>query len=197
MIDLEGIIRQRVYDSIRVKKRLLQGDLIKVVAQVGGVLVEAYRGGNKVILFGNGGSAADAQHIAAELIGRYYLNRAALPAIALTTNSSSLTAVANDYSFDLIFARQLEAMAAHGDVAVGISTSGNSENVVQALRSAKEKGVVTVGLTGEEGGEVKSIVDYCICVPCKETPRIQECHILLGHILCEIIERSIFGDLRI
>ena len=146
-----------------------------------------------MLLFGNGGSAADAQHIAAEFVGRYYLDRPALPAQALTVNTSSLTAIANDYDYDQIFSRQIEAFGQAGDVAIGISTSGNSRNIVEALRVAKRKDMVTVGMTGESGGQLKVEVDYCICVPSRDTPRIQEAHILVGHILSELVEQAIFG----
>ena len=153
--------------------------------------------GRKLFLFGNGGSAADAQHIAAELVGKFQLERHALPAIALTVNTSCLTAIANDYSFDEVFARQIEALAAQGDIAAGISTSGNSPNVLHAIERANAQGVTTIGLTGAKGGKLKLLADRCICVPSEDTPRIQEMHILIGHILCEIVERELFGAGRI
>jgi len=146
------------------------------------------------LLFGNGGSAADAQHIAAELVGRYYLDRRPLPAEALTVNASSVTAIGNDYDFNQIFSRQVEALGNSEDVAVGISTSGNSVNVIRGVQAAKRKGLITAALTGEGGGSLKGEVDYCICVPSKDTPRIQEAHILIGHILCELVERALFGQ---
>lgn len=164
------------------------------LVQVAEELIQAYKAGKKVLLFGNGGSAADAQHIAAELVGKYYLERKPLPAQALTVNTSSLTAIGNDYAFEQIFARQVEALGNSGDVAIGISTSGNSPNVIRGLQAGKRKRLITVGLTGEDGGTLKGEVDYCICVPSKDTPRIQEAHILIGHILCELVERSLFGQ---
>jgi len=164
------------------------------LAQVAEELIKIYRAGKKVLLFGNGGSAADAQHIAAELVGKYYIDRRPLPAEALTVNTSSLTAIGNDYAFERIFARQVEALGNPGDVAIRISTSGNSPNVIEAIRAAKKKGMSTIGLTGAEGGRLKNEVDYCICVTSKDTPRIQEAHILIGHIWCELIERALFGN---
>ncbi len=142
----------------------------------------------KLIIFGNGGSAADAQHIAAELVGRFKMERKGLPAIALSVNTSILTAIGNDYSFDEIFVRQIEAIGKKGDVAIGISTSGNAENVIRAINKAKEIGIATIGLTGKDGGKLKDIVNIPIIIKTEDTARIQECHIFLGHILCEIIE---------
>lgn len=185
-----SVVRSRVEESIRVKQRLLEQEGGIVLAA--GILVEAYRSGGKALFFGNGGSAADAQHIATELVGRYYLERPALPADALTVNTSSLTALGNDYSFDEVFARQVEAFGKAGDVAVALSTSGNSENVIRGVLKATEKGLRTVGLTGADGGRLRGIVECCICVPSRDTPRIQESHILIGHILCEIVEQSLF-----
>jgi len=177
--------------------REVLGDLsaqAEEIAAVAARLVEAYRGGRQAIFFGNGGSAADAQHLAAEMVGKYYLHRSALPALALNANTSVLTAVANDYSFDQVFARQLEAFGKAGDVAVGISTSGNSLNVIEAVRVAHQRGMVTVGLTGKGGGRLKAETDHCICVPSDDTPRIQEGHMVVGHILCELVEATLFGD---
>jgi D-sedoheptulose 7-phosphate isomerase len=150
--------------------------------------------GNKVLLFGNGGSAADAQHIAAEFVGRFAFERRALPALALSVNTSCVTAIGNDYGFDLVFSRQIEALGREGDVAIGISTSGNSQNVLQGLSAARKLGLSTVALTGCNGGKLKSAVDHCICAPSNETPRIQECHLLIGHIICELVERTIFPE---
>ena len=179
--------------SIATKQDLLgSAETLSTIAEVSELLVSALRQGAKVLLFGNGGSAADAQHIAAELVGRFAFNRPALPALALSVNSSCVTAIGNYYGFDQVFMRQLEALAQSGDVAIGISTSGNSANVVQALVAAKKKGLRTVALTGQTGGELLDKADHCICVPSKETPRIQECHILIGHILSELIERELF-----
>ena len=188
----QAVISQRIKDSIAVKQLLLRH--AEICAEVAERLIRAIKRGNKVLLFGNGGSAADAQHIAAEFVGRYYLDRPALPAQALTVNTSSLTAIGNDYDYDQIFSRQIEAFGQAGDVAIGISTSGNSRNVIEALRAAKRNDMVAVGMTGENGGQLKAEVDYCICVPSKDTPRIQEAHILVGHILSELVEQAIFGD---
>lgn len=188
----ESLISQRVQESIEVKKKLLGfKSLIKEISQK---IVHAYRNNNKVILFGNGGSAADAQHIAAELTGKYYLVRKSLPAIALTVNASNLTAIANDYSFNHVFSRQLEGIGNEGDIAIGISTGGNSENVLEALQLASENGLVTIGLTGQDGGKMKDIVDLCLRVPSDDTPRIQEAHTVVGHIICEIVEKELFQE---
>jgi D-sedoheptulose 7-phosphate isomerase len=185
------LVRIRVQESIAVKQRLSQqaGE----IAHAGHMLVEAYRAGGRLLLFGNGGSAADAQHIAAEFVGRYYLSRPSLPAEALTVNTSSLTAIANDFGYAEVFARQVEGLARTGDVALGISTSGNSDNVLRGVEMANAKGLQTIGLTGEDGGKLRELVDCCICVPSREVPRIQESHILIGHILCEIVEAELFG----
>jgi len=181
--------------SIATKQSLLGSpDVVLKIAKVSEILVNAFRHGYKVFLFGNGGSAADAQHIAAEFVGRFAFDRPALPAMALSVNSSCVTAIGNDYGFDQVFSRQLEALARAGDVAIGISTSGNSPNVVHALSVARKMGLQTVALTGCTGGELLKKVDYCICAPSKETPRIQECHILIGHIISELVEREIFHE---
>lgn len=191
---LEEFIRERIKTTMSVQEKLLEQGYI--ISQVANVLLEAYKTGKKILIFGNGGSAADAQHIAAELTGKYYLDRKPLPAIALTTNTSSLTAIGNDYTFDDIFARQIEALGEPGDVAIGISTSGNSLNVIKGLRAARLKGLITVVMTGMDGGQAKAEGDYCICVPSYDTPRIQEAHILIGHILCELVERALFGGIE-
>jgi D-sedoheptulose 7-phosphate isomerase len=190
------LIAKRLENSIAVKNELLgNAETLKLIGEIAELIVKAYRNGKKVILFGNGGSAADAQHIAAELMGKYYLERDPLPAIALTVNTSSLTALGNDYSFGLIFARQLEALGEAGDVVIGISTSGDSENVIRALEVAKGKGLMTVGFTGRDGGRLKNdVVHYCLNIPSEDTPRIQEGHITMGHIICEIVERELFGS---
>jgi D-sedoheptulose 7-phosphate isomerase len=189
---LQVVISQRIEASIAVKQRLLS--YTEICAEVAERIIRAYKKGNKALLFGNGGSAADAQHIAAEFVGRFYLDRSALPALALTVDTSSLTAIGNDYAYDQIFSRQIEAFGQAGDVAIGISTSGNSCNVIEGLRAAKRKGMVAVGMTGESGGQLKAEVDYCICVPSRDTPRIQEAHMLVGHILCELVEQALFGN---
>lgn len=190
----QGFARAQVEASIAVKRAVLEDEnLLQTLEQAAQAVVRALQSGGKVLLFGNGGSAADAQHIAAELVGRYKRERAGLAAIALTVNTSVLTAVANDYSFDRVYARQVEALGAPGDVAIGISTSGNSMSVVHGLEAARRKGLVTVGMTGVTGGRLKLQVDLCLQVPSKETPRIQECHILVGHILSEYVEEELFG----
>jgi D-sedoheptulose 7-phosphate isomerase len=181
--------------SIATKQSLLSSsDVVLTVAKVSEILVNALKQGNKVLLFGNGGSAADAQHIAAELVGRFSFERPALPALALSVNTSCVTAIGNDYGFDRVFSRQLEALARRGDIAIGISTSGNSANVLRAMSTAKEIGLHTIALTGRTGGNLRNTVDHCICVPSNETPRIQECHILIGHIISELVEREIFCE---
>jgi D-sedoheptulose 7-phosphate isomerase len=189
----EDLVRQRFSDHAEAAERLVESDLTTVVAEVADAIVHAYRENHKLILFGNGGSAADATHTAAEFVGRYARDRAALPAIALGENVSSVTAISNDYSFEHVFVRQLEALGATGDVAVGISTSGNSSNVVAGLEAARAKAMVTVGLTGGEGGAIAAVCDHCICIPANETPRIQEGHILVLHVLCELVEEELFG----
>jgi len=194
-----GILRlvtERVRQSIEVKQAVLADDhLIELVNEAAWACIRALEVGGKLIFFGNGGSAADSQHLAAELTGRYLRKRQALGAIALTTNTSCLTAIGNDYSYDEVFSRQIAALGGKADIAIGISTSGHSKNVILALRKAKEKGLTTVALTGSSGGEVRHLADYCLRIPTEQTPRIQEAHILLGHILCEIIEEN-FADER-
>lgn len=188
---LEDVIAQRIEASIAVKQGLLRHTAL--CAEVAERIIGAFKEGHQVLLFGNGGSAADAQHIAAEFVGRYYLDRPALPAQALTVNTSSLTAIGNDYDFDQVFSRQIEAFGQPGDVAIGISTSGNSRNVIAALRAARRREMVTIALTGESGGQMKAEAEYCIRVPSTDTPRIQEGHILVGHIVSELVEQAIFG----
>jgi D-sedoheptulose 7-phosphate isomerase len=188
-----NLIKQRITQSINVKEEILKNeDLLKTISEVANEIIKAFRKDRKVLLCGNGGSAADAQHIAAELSGRFYKDRKPLFAEALHVNTSFLTAVANDYSFDDVFARAVEGFGREGDILIGISTSGNSPNVVNAIKKAKEKGLITVGLTGKNGGKLKNLVDYLINVPSEDTPRIQEAHILIGHILCEIVESELF-----
>jgi len=194
--DFQPMVRERLQSAITVKNMLLLDDNYqRLVIRVAMRVIESLGSGGKVILFGNGGSAADAQHLAAEFIGRYLKERRALPALALSVNLSSLTAIGNDYGFDLVFARQIEALGKAGDVAIGISTSGNSPNVIQALGVAKSKSIYTVSLTGKSGGKSKNVADCTICIPSEETPRIQECHILTGHLICEIVEEALFKNL--
>lgn len=195
IINFEDRVTELMAASIVVKQNLLSSPVVvPTVARVSEILITALRQGNKIMLFGNGGSAADAQHIAAELVGRFAFDRPPLPALAFSVNSSCVTAIGNDYGFEQVFSRQLEALARPGDVAIGISTSGNSPNVIKAIMKAREMGLQTVGLTGNTGGNLKKIADYCICVPSDETPRIQECHILVGHILSELVEQEIFHE---
>jgi len=192
--DFEQRVSRSIQSSITAKQRLLSdAGLISTVAKVSAILVDAFQQGNKVILFGNGGSAADSQHIAAEFVGRFAFDRPALPALALSVNTSCVTAIGNDYGFDLVFSRQIEALGRAGDVVIGITTSGSSPNVLQGVTAARKLGMHTVGMTGCTGGTLKGAVDHCICVPSNETPRIQECHILVGHIIAELAEQTIFG----
>ena len=186
----ELILRANIESSIEVHHRLMDACL-PAMTKAADALVAAYRSGHKALFFGNGGSAADAQHLAAEFVGRYLCERSPLPALALNCNSSAVTAIGNDYGYDQVFARQLEAFAVPGDVAVGISTSGNSPSVVRAVRSAHRLGLFTVALTGASGGALRNLVDALIAVPSGDTPRIQECHILVGHALCDAVERAI------
>lgn len=187
--DKEIIVRT-IEESILVKQGVLR-TMAPALLQAAEVLIASLNSGGKLILFGNGGSAGDAQHIAAELVGRFERERRALPAIALTTNSSTLTAIGNDYGYDKIFSRQVEAWAHLGDVAIGITTSGNSPNVLEGIAAAKAKGAKTIGMTGEKGGKLASQVDLCLKVPSSNTARIQESHIMIGHILCLLIEKNI------
>jgi D-sedoheptulose 7-phosphate isomerase len=192
---LERLVADRVGDSIAVKQAFFRNDkALALVADVARTIITSIRGGGKVLFFGNGGSAADAQHLAAELAGRFLRERPGLPGLALTTNTSCLTAIGNDYGYDLVFARQLQAIALAGDVAVAISTSGNSTSVLRAAEAAKEKKMITVGMTGADGGKLKPLVDYCLCVTSDHPARIQEVHILIGHILCEIVEEELFNE---
>jgi D-sedoheptulose 7-phosphate isomerase len=194
-----GNFEQRVTHSIQASiavKQLLLGnaEIVSIIAKVSERLVGTFSKGNKVLLFGNGGSAADAQHIAAEFVGRFAFNRPPLPALALSVNTSCVTAIGNDYGFDLVFSRQIEALARPGDLAIGISTSGNSSNVLHGLTVARKIGLCTVAMAGCTGGKLKNVVDHCICAPSSETPRIQECHILIGHIISELVEETIFHE---
>ena len=179
--------------SIQVKKKiLLDESLHKVIYNSISVIVHAFQQGNKVMFCGNGGSAADAQHLAAELSGRFYKDRKALPSDALHCNTSYLPAVANDYSYDDIYSRLVDGTMNSGDVLIGISTSGNSKNIINAFKIAKEKQITTIALTGNSGGNMGIIADYLINVPSTDTPRIQESHIMIGHIICELVESKLF-----
>ena len=184
------LVARTIHESIQVKEALLR-TMVPQIVEAAERIVQSYRAGGKLILFGNGGSAGDAQHIAAELVGRFERERRALPAIALTTNSSILTAIGNDYSYEKVFSRQIEAWAHPGDVVVGISTSGNSSNVLQGIDAAKLKKAFTVGLTGEKGGKLAPQVDLCLKVPSSNVARIQESHIMIGHLLCLLIDQNL------
>ena len=188
------LINKAIQNSIEAKKKIFQdNNLLIAMERIAEEMIRAFREGKKVLFCGNGGSAADAQHLAAELSGKFYLDREPLPAEALHVNTSYLTATANDYSFNEVFARLVRGTGKKGDILVGISTSGNSANVIRAVEEAKKKVMLTVGFTGESGGKMKEIVDFLINVPTADTPRIQEAHILVGHIICEIVEKKIFG----
>ncbi len=191
---IQKYISDQVKKSINVKRQLLaNNELIDLIKEVSLKCVEVYKNGNKTLIAGNGGSAADAQHIAGEFVSKFYFDRPGLASIALTTNTSIMTAIGNDYGYEKLFSRQVQANGVKGDMFIGISTSGNSANVIEALKECKEKGIITVGLTGEKGGKMAEICDYCIKVPSNETPRIQEAHILIGHIICSVVEEAIFG----
>jgi D-sedoheptulose 7-phosphate isomerase len=192
LTDYAAHIAREIQESISVKTELAR--VAKQIADAATAIINCLRAGGKLIVFGNGGSASDAQHMVAELVGRYAVKRPALAAIALTTNSSSLTAIANDFGFEEIFARQLEALAKPQDLVLAISTSGNSGNVLRALETAKALGLKKIGLTGNEGGKLRDLVDISVIVPSTSTPRIQEAHTLIIHILCGIVENAFVQD---
>lgn len=195
MVDKDAIIKKAIQDTIAIKNKLLESEkFLSIIKNVSDEIVKAFKIDKKVLLCGNGGSAADAQHIAAEFTGRFYINREPLFAEALHANTSFLTAVANDYSYDEVFSRMVKAMGREGDVLIGISTSGNSKNVVRAIETANNIKMITVGLTGLDGGNMKSICKYLIEVSSMDTPRIQESHILIGHIIAEIVEKELFNQ---
>ncbi|WP_416872722.1 D-sedoheptulose 7-phosphate isomerase [Helicobacter ganmani] len=194
MDSLEVYVKNQIADSIATKQKILGNEsLLQQIKQAGLKCIEVYKNGNKTLIAGNGGSAADAQHIAGEFVSRFYFDRPGIPSIALTTDTSILTAIGNDYGYEKIFARQLEANGVKGDLFIGISTSGNSKNILEALKVCKNKGIFSVGLSGESGGAMRELCDICIKVPSNTTPRIQESHILIGHILCAIVEEQLFG----
>jgi D-sedoheptulose 7-phosphate isomerase len=187
-------ISKIIQSSIDVKQQILKDtDLLKKIDNISDLITKAFKDGKRVYFCGNGGSAADAQHLAAEFSGRFYTDRDALPAEALHCNSSYLTAVANDYSYDMVYARLIKGIGQKGDFLVGLSTSGNSGNIIKAFEIAREKGIHTVGFTGETGGKMKELSDHLINVPSKDTPRIQESHIMLGHIICQLVEERYFA----
>jgi len=186
-------VKELLIESIKTKEKILSNEeLLSKIEKVADLIVNAYMNDKKVLLCGNGGSAADAQHISAELSGRFKIDRKPLFAEALHVNTSFLTAVANDYSFEKVYERLVEAFGREGDILIGISTSGNSANVINAVKKAKEIGMITIGFTGETGGKLKNFVDILINVPSKDTPRIQEAHITIGHIICELVENSLY-----
>lgn len=188
-------VRKSISDSVRVKEQLLNdGNLINIIVVIGDLLIDCYKRGGRILLAGNGGSAADAQHIAAEFVSRFEFDRPGLPALSLSTDTSMLTAIGNDYGYERLFSRQLEAQARAGDVFVGITTSGRSKNVLAAFEMCKSLGVTSVALCGL-GGELEGRVDHVLRVPSSHTPRIQECHILIGHTLCAQVELAMFGHL--
>lgn len=190
MIDF---IKSEIEASIDVKQKLLNDvALLNMIEEVANVCIDAYKNGNKIILAGNGGSASDAQHISAELVGRYGFNRSSLSAVSLATDTSAITAIANDYSYQAVFSRQLEGIGVKGDVFIAISTSGNSKNIVEACKVAKSKGITAIGLSSNSGGDMQNFCDYNLRVQGSATARIQESHIMIGHILCALIENSLF-----
>ncbi len=191
---MKNYIKDQIKKSYETKQAIYNNDLLlNKIEEVAKKCVSLYRGSNKTILAGNGGSAADAQHIAAELVGRYGFDRPSIPSLALTTDTSNITAIGNDYGYDKIFSRQLEGMGQDGDIFIGISTSGNSQNIINAFKAAKDKNIFTIALVGNDGGEMAKIADIALVIPSDSTPRIQESHILIGHILCDIIEKEIFS----
>jgi D-sedoheptulose 7-phosphate isomerase len=188
---MEEIISKRFGETDKIKKQFLQENLPRLIAAVE-LIANAFENGNKILLFGNGGSAAEAQHLAAEFINRFLMERPPLPAIALSTDSSILTSISNDYSYSEVFSKQIVALGKEGDIAIGISTSGNSVNVIRAIEIAKEMGVETVALTGNDGGDLAKVANYSLIVPSNSAPCIQEVHMAVGHILCEMVEAQIF-----
>ncbi len=187
-------VKKYLSESLLVKKKLFENEnLIGKIKDVAEIVESKYRSGNKLLIAGNGGSAADSQHIAAEFVSRFFYDRPGLPAIALTTDTSMLTAIGNDYGFNMLFSRQIQAQGNSGDIFMGISTSGNSKNIIEAVNEAKKHGLTTVALCGE-GGILSSLVDFALPVPSSSTPHIQECHIMIGHIICGLVEERIFPD---
>jgi D-sedoheptulose 7-phosphate isomerase len=189
-------IKKIIQASIETKQQVLQNEaLLKTICEVVKVIIAAFKNSNRVYFCGNGGSAADAQHLAAEFSGRFYTDRKALPAEALHCNTSYLTAVANDYGYDVVYSRMIDGIGQSGDVLVGLSTSGNSLNIIKAFETAKGKGMITVAFTGITGGQMKSVSDFLINIPSTDTPRIQESHIMIGHIICQLVEEKIFSPI--
>jgi D-sedoheptulose 7-phosphate isomerase len=191
MRKMENEIISILDENIKVKEKLK--DLTPIIINISEKIIKAYKNKRKVVLFGNGGSAADAQHIAAEFVGKFYKDRDSLPSLAFNTNTSILTATANDFGYDFVFERQVSSFVEEGDVAIGLSTSGKSLNVIKGLIKAKEKGALTIGFTGEKPSKIEEIVDICLKIPSSDTPRIQEGHITVGHIICYLVENELFG----
>jgi len=191
--DAAQLVERRIRESVAVQERLLGDEAIAAMVSAAELISATLQGGGKLLAFGNGGSASDADHLTGELIGRFQLERRGLPALSLSDNPSAFTAIANDYGYDRVFARQVEALGVQGDVALGISTSGTSANVLAAFEAARAGGLGTIGLTGGDGGGVRVAADVCIVVPSDETPRIQEGHTLVAHVLCELVEQAIAG----
>ncbi|MPM35927.1 Phosphoheptose isomerase [bioreactor metagenome] len=192
---MKDFIKKQIIESIEPKKVILENDVyINKIVDISNILIKAFKEGNKVLICGNGGSAADAQHIVGEFVSKFRIDRASLPAIALNTNTSIMTSIGNDYEYNFMFERQVEGLGKSGDVLIGISTSGNSKNITRAFTKAKSMGITTVGLLGREGGENKEYADISFIVPSNDTPRIQESHIMIGHIICDIVEKTLFGD---
>jgi D-sedoheptulose 7-phosphate isomerase len=195
MFDTVGFIKKEILSSIEVKSRLMEDQtLMKAVITVTDEIIQAYKRGNKTLLAGNGGSAADAQHIAAEFVSRFYFDRPGLPSIALSSDPSAVTAIGNDYGYENLFARQVEAHGKSGDIFIGISTSGKSPNVLKAIEKAKKMGLKTVALTSAKGGQMAAMCHFAIQVPSEITPKIQECHITIGHAICAGVEEALFKD---
>jgi D-sedoheptulose 7-phosphate isomerase len=193
---MKNIISQ-IEESIAVKQRIIiDQNILKQIEQSSFEITRSYKNGFKTLLAGNGGSAADAQHIAGEFVSKFYFDRPGLPSIALTTDTSIITAIGNDYGYDKLFARQIQAQGVAGDVFIGISTSGNSKNIIEGIKMCIEKNIFTIGFTGESGGEMNKLCNICIKVPSSETPRIQEAHILIGHIICSKVEENIFPEYK-
>jgi len=190
---MRDIVLRELEESASIK-RMMAENMADTIVEAARVIINAYKADKKVLLIGNGGSAADAQHIAGELIGRLKMKRGPMPALALTANTSVLTALANDYGYDKVFSRQIEALASAGDVLIAITTSGTSPNVVEAVKTAKSRGTITIALTGSSGGKLNNLADLTVMVPSDNTQRIQEAHITIGHIICHLVERELFGE---
>lgn len=194
-MDIKGIIKEQITESIDVKTKIAKDEeLISLIEKAAFAIIESYKGEHMLLLCGNGGSAADAQHIAGEMVARFRIERKALSALAFNTNSSVVTAIGNDYEYNKIFERQVEAFGHKGDVLISISTSGNSESVVRAIKAANKAGITTISLLGRDGGRCRDISDMAIVVPSDDTARIQESHIMIGHIICDIVEKMLFEN---